>query len=133
MDTTLATFEQDVIAASTLAPVLVGLVALIQATIAVVEMFFWRVPKVHSRLDYSDVDANRVAAIVQNAGLYNSFLAAGLVWAVVSSGHQDALATFFLVCVATAGVFGAATLKPGCLVLQTLPALLALAAVWIKK
>ena len=118
---------------STLAPVLVGLVALIQATIAVVEMFFWRVPKVHSRLDYSDVDANRVAAIVQNAGLYNSFLAAGLVWAVVSSGHQDALATFFLVCVATAGVFGAATLKPGCLLLQTLPALLALAAVWIKK
>ena len=117
---------------STIASALVGLVALIQAAIAVVEMFFWRLPKVHSRLDYSDVDANRVAAIVQNAGLYNSFLAAGLVWALVASGQGSALATFFLVCVAIAGVFGAATLKPGCLVLQTLPAAVALAALQFR-
>ena len=117
---------------STIALVLVGLVALIQATIALVEMFLWRLPKVHSRLDYSDVDARRVAPIVQNAGLYNSFLAAGLAWAVVSHGHSDALATFFLLCVATAGLFGAATLKPGTLLLQTLPAALALGAVWIR-
>jgi putative membrane protein len=118
---------------STIASALLCLVALIQAAIALVEMFLWRLPQVHSRLDYAAVEAEKVAPIVQNAGLYNGFLAAGLIWAVVSRTHRSALAHFFLLCVATAGVFGAVTLKPTTLLLQTLPALVALGAIWMGR
>jgi putative membrane protein len=68
---------------------------------------------------------------VANAGLYNGFIAAGLVWSLLSSTHPQDVRFFFLTCVMVAGIFGAATLKtPKTLGLQTLPALVALLLVW---
>jgi putative membrane protein len=106
-------------------------VALLHGVIAIVEMFFWKRPRVYTRLKqfgFTQDEANKVAPIVANAGLYNGFMAAGLVWSVVASSQQSAF--FFLACVALAGVYGAATLRRTTLVLQTVPAALAALAVW---
>jgi len=67
---------------SHVAKALVFLVALIHLVIAVTEIFLWEVPLVHSRLGFTADEAHKVAPIVANAGLYNSFLAAGLIWGV---------------------------------------------------
>ena len=114
------------------AMVLIALVAFLQIAIAFVEMFLWNRPRIHSRLQFTDAEAKKVAPIVANAGLYNAFLAAGLIWALVIGRRPD-IAIFFLTCVVVAGVYGAATLKPTTLLLQTLPAALALAAVWMTR
>jgi len=117
---------------SKLALFLVLVVVLIHFGIAAVEMFAWKFPQVHERLGYTSAEAEKVAPIVANAGLYNAFIAAGLVWGLlagVGSGSYR-IQAFFLCCVIIAGVFGAITLKPTTLVLQTIPGALALAAVW---
>ena len=66
--------------------------------------------------------------LAANQGLYNGFLVAGLVWGLVTSPPEQALAvkTFFLACVITAGVFGAATVSRKIFVVQALPAIVAL-------
>jgi putative membrane protein len=113
-----------------LARILVLLVAAIQFGIAVVEIFLWPRDRVHRRLGYSREEAKRVAPIVMNAGLYNGFLATGLAWSAVVCVAGPQIAIFCLTCVVVAGVFGAITLKWTTLVLQTLPGLVALLAVW---
>jgi len=110
-----------------IANIAAGVTALYQCVIAVVEIFFWMYPEVHSRLYFDAIKAQKVAAIVQNAGLYNAFLAAGLIWGFAAKSERAWIFTFFLACVAVAGVFGALTLKtkspfPMTLVVQTLPA-----------
>jgi putative membrane protein len=110
---------------------LVGLVAIIHLAIAGVEMFLWKRPRIHQRLAFSHAEAVKVAPIVANAGLYNAFLAAGLIWAL-ATGPAGPVATFFLVCVVVAGLFGAVTLRWTTLVLQTLPAAVALAALHVQ-
>jgi putative membrane protein len=117
----------------TLATVTVAIAALIHILISVVEIFFWTNPVIYERLGFTPDVANQVAPIVQNAGLYNGFIAAGLLWSAVAKEYALPLRTFFLVCVATAGIFGAITLRPTTLALQTLPALLALILVWIAQ
>jgi putative membrane protein len=111
---------------------LVGLVAIIHVAIAGVEMFLWKRPRIHQRLAFSHADAMKVAPIVANAGLYNAFLAAGLIWTLAIRPAEPVM-TFFLVCVVAAGLFGAVTLKWTTLVLQTLPATLALAAIYLRN
>ena len=76
-------------------------------------------------------EADKVAPIVANAGLYNAFLAAGLMWSLFT-GDMPSL-FFFLSCVAVAGVYGAVTLKKTTLILQTLPALIGLLVVWSAR
>jgi putative membrane protein len=112
---------------------LVRLVALVQTLIAVVEIFLWNHPRVHSRLQFTDGEARKVAPIVANAGLYNAFLAAGLIWGLTATASGRETQMFFLSCVGIAGLFGAITLKPTTLLLQTLPAALALGALWMTK
>jgi putative membrane protein len=112
----------------------VGLVAFLHVVISVAEMFFWKNEKVYGRLDrfhFSSTEAANVAPIVANAGLYNAFIAAGLTWSLLPNSYSQSLQFFFLSCVVIAGIYGAATLKKTTLVLQTLPALLALCLVWI--
>jgi putative membrane protein len=106
------------------------IVALIHTLIAAVEIFFWQVPAIHERLGYSAEIAAQVAPIVQNAGLYNSFIAAGLFWGAFTQNCTVQIRYFFLSCVVIAGIFGAVTLRPTTLILQTLPALIALALNW---
>jgi putative membrane protein len=111
----------------------IAVVALVQSVIAVVEVFLWTLPLVHERLDFTAAEAEKVAPIVANAGLYNGFLAAGLVWALLAASGRRGIAMFFLTCVVVAGVFGAMTLRPTTLLLQTLPGGIALAALWKAK
>jgi putative membrane protein len=111
----------------------VTLVALIHATIAIVEMFFWKHAWAHERLDNlltsGDV-AVKAAPIVTNAGLYNGFIAAGLIWGIARREGGTRIQVFFLVCVLIAGIVGSLTLRDWVpLVIQTVPSALALLAV----
>ncbi len=118
----------------TLADFAVGAVAAIQFLIAVTEMFFWKSKRVYSRLkslNLNDTEAIKIAPIVANAGLYNAFIGAGLVWGLGGSEFDTSLKIFFLMCVAIAGLFGAATLSTKTLFLQTLPAVVAGGLIWI--
>jgi putative membrane protein len=108
-------------------------IAVIHIVISVVEILFWKNPLIHQRLDFTTEIANKVYPIVQNAGLYNSFIAAGLVWGAFATKDSQAVRVFFLVCVVIAGIFGAFTLRETTLVLQTLPASIALIFVWLAN
>jgi putative membrane protein len=108
---------------------LIALVALLHAYFLVLEMFLWTRPpgmKVF-RLTREKAEATRTLAA--NQGLYNGFLAAGLVWSIIDERRD--VATFFLACVVVAGVYGAATVNKRIFLVQSVPALLALAALWL--
>jgi putative membrane protein len=112
-----------------LASVLVGLVALSHVGFLILEMFFWDHPvgrKIFAMTPEVSAASARLAA---NQGLYNGFLAAGLVWALWTDRRE--LKLFFLGCVIVAGIFGGVTAKTSILFTQALPAALALAAVVI--
>ncbi|MEP0870034.1 DUF1304 domain-containing protein [Trichocoleus desertorum AS-A10] len=113
----------------TVSTIVVAIVGFIHIAISVVEMFFWQTPSVYGRLGFSADIASQVAPIVNNAGLYNAFLAAGLLWGAFE--QNISIPIFFLACVIVAGLYGAVTLKPTTLVLQTLPATIALIIVWL--
>ena len=116
-----------------IANIFVAFVALVHITLCVVEIFFWKEPLIHGRLGYSLEEAIKVAPIVANAGLYNGFLAAGLIWGLISGKNGDAIKVFFLVCVIIAVIFGAATLTRTPLLIQTAPGAIALFLLWISK
>ena len=116
-----------------IATIAVVLVAIVHVIISVVELFLWEKPRVHGRLGFTADVAGQVAPIVKNAGLYNSFVAAGLIWGAFTQSDSLSVRVFFLVCVVIAGIFGALTLKRTTLVLQTLPASIALILVWMAS
>lgn len=110
---------------------LVGLVAAIHVYIVVLEMLLWQKPLGRRVFRTTAEQAAQTATLAANQGLYNGFLAAGLVWALLASDElRRPVATFFLVCVAVAGLFGAATVSRRILFVQTLPAVAALLTVW---
>jgi len=107
---------------------LIALVALLHAYFLVLEMFLWTRPLGMKVFRLTREKAESTKALAANQGLYNGFLAAGLVWSIIGE-HRD-VATFFLACVVIAGVYGAATVNKRIFVVQAVPALLALAALW---
>ncbi|GJF27439.1 DUF1304 domain-containing protein [Kitasatospora sp. NBC_01539] len=114
----------------TAASVLVGLVAALHAYILVLEMFLWERSPGRKLSGFDAGLARTTAPLAANQGLYNGFLAAGLVWGLVAAdpvGHDAQV--FFLCCVVVAGVYGAATANRRILVAQALPGAVALAAV----
>ena len=111
----------------------VAIVTLVEIILCIAEIFFWKEPIIHQRLGYSLEEALKVAPIVANAGLYNGFLAAGLIWGLISGKTGDAIKVFFLACVIIAGIFGAATLTRTPLLIQTAPGAIALFLVWISR
>ncbi|MBG1269026.1 DUF1304 domain-containing protein [Nostoc sp. WHI] len=113
------------------AVIAVAIVGVIHVAIAIAEMFFWETPFIYERLGFTPDIAHQVAPIVKNAGLYNAFIAAGLFWGAFNENRSIRL--FFLVCVVVAGIYGAVTLRPTTLVLQTLPAAIALILVWLDS
>jgi putative membrane protein len=110
-----------------LANVLVGLVALSHVGILVLEMFFWDHPVGRRIFGMTPEVSASSATLAANQGLYNGFLAAGLVWALWADRRE--LKIFFLGCVIVAGMFGGLTAKTSILFTQALPAAIALAAV----
>ena len=106
---------------------LTALVALAHVGFLVLEMFFWDHPVGHRIFAMTPEVAASSAVLAKNQGLYNGFLAAGLVWGL-AAGRRD-VKLFFLGCVVIAGVFGGLTAKTSILFTQALPGLLALVLV----
>jgi putative membrane protein len=118
----------------TVASVLVGLVAALHAYILVMEMFLWEKKPGRSFHGFSREMTRATAPMAANQGLYNGFLAAGLVWGLIAADPTGfRVQVFFLCCVVVAGVFGALTANTRILVAQALPGALALAAVLIAQ
>jgi len=110
--------------------VLVALVALIHVYIVVLEMVLWTGPRGRAAFGLTPEFAEQTKALAGNQGLYNGFLAAGLVWGLVGPHHlRFGFQVFFLLCVIVAGLYGAATASRRILLVQALPGALALAAV----
>ena len=111
---------------SILAIVLVVLVALLHLYFLVLEMFLWTRPLGIKVFRRSREQAEQSKVLAANQGLYNGFLAAGLLYGVVTGSREFCL--FFLACVVVAGMYGAATVNRRILFVQALPAVLATAA-----
>jgi putative membrane protein len=113
-----------------IATVLVVLVAIIHAYIVVLEMVLWQTPRGMRTFGTTPETAATMATLAANQGLYNGFLAAGLVISLFlpqpSALH---LQLFLLGCIVIAGIYGGVTVSRRILVVQALPAGLALVAV----
>src|ERR1700712_5827099 len=109
--------------------ILAGLVALIHVYILVLEMFLWDTPRGRKAFGTTEAFAKESKVLAANQGVYNGFLAAGLIWGIWLGDAGDPVKIFFLLCVAVAGAYGAATVNIRILFIQTVPALIALAAV----
>jgi putative membrane protein len=116
-----------------IANLLVGLVALLHLGFLVLEMFLWKTPTGRRVFGLPPDIMAASASLAANQGLYNGFLAAGLVWGLLLGPAGFSVKVFFLACVVVAGVFGAATAKKTILFVQALPGGLALAAVWLAR
>ena len=110
-----------------IALLLTAFVALSHVGIMILEMFYWDHPIGRQIFNMTPQVSASSAILAANQGLYNGFLAAGLIWGLVA-GRRD-LKVFFLCCVMVAGVYGGLTAKMSILYTQGAPALLALLAV----
>jgi putative membrane protein len=113
------------------ADIAVLVVALLHIGFLVLEMFLWTKPFGRKTFGLSRELAEATKGLAANQGLYNGFLAAGLIWGVTSGEGAFAIKVFFLGCVIVAGIFGAITAKRSILFVQAIPGLVALMAVWI--
>ena len=111
--------------------VLTGFVALSHLGFLVLEMFFWDHPLGRRIFGMTPEVSAGSAVLAANQGLYNGFLAAGLVWALWADRRE--LKCFFLGCVIVAGLFGGMTAKTSILFTQALPALIALGLVFLAQ
>jgi putative membrane protein len=116
------------------AAVLIGLTALLHVSFGVLEMFLWRTPYGMRAFGTTPQQAETSAALAANQGLYNWILAAGLGWSLVAAEPTAfAFRVSFLGAVIVAGVYGGLTVSRRILVVQALPAALALAAVLLRR
>ena len=116
---------------SAIAAILVALVGLVHVYVLVLEMFLWTGPRGQRAFGLTPEFAAQTKTLAANQGLYNGFLAAGLIWSLLHPQPEFAwqIALFFLACVAVAGIYGAATASRKILFIQTIPAVLAMLAV----
>jgi len=117
-----------------LAQVLVGIVAALHLGFLLLEMFLWNTPRGRASFGTTREFAAESATLAANQGLYNGFLAAGLVWGLVAAdpvGFQ--VTVFFLLCVIIAGLYGAKTVNRRILFIQAVPGALALATVLLSR
>jgi putative membrane protein len=117
-----------------IAGILTAAIAALHLYILMLEMFRWEHPRTRRAFGTTEEFAKATKVLAANQGLYNGFLAAGLIWAVIAGVTTDGrpLAIFFLTCVLVAGLYGAATASRRILFIQALPAALALIAVLLR-
>jgi putative membrane protein len=113
------------------ARLLVGIVAVLHVGFLVLEMFYWDRPLGRKIFHTTPEFSKASAVLAANQGLYNGFLAAGLVWGLVSG--QINVILFFLICVLIAGLYGGFTAGRNILYVQALPAVLAFLAVYFSR
>ncbi|BBB62024.1 membrane protein [Undibacterium sp. KW1] len=110
-----------------IANILTGIVAALHIYFLVLEMFLWDKPMGLRTFKNSPEKAEITKVLAANQGLYNGFLAAGLVWGLLMGGHEGFhVKIFFLTCVIVAGAYGAYSVSRRILYIQAAPALLAL-------
>ena len=111
--------------------ILIGLVALIHVYIVYLEMVLWTSKKGIKTFGLKSKEfAQETKVMAANQGLYNGFLAAGLIWSLISV--KTDVAIFFLICVFIAGIYGAyTTKKKSILYIQSIPALLGILALFL--
>ena len=114
-----------------IAAVLTALVALLHLYFLVLEMFLWDKPAGLKAFGNTPQRAADTKVLAANQGLYNGFLAAGLLWGLSQGAAGHSVTVFFLLCVIVAGVYGAATASRKILFIQALPGALALAALYL--
>jgi putative membrane protein len=112
---------------STIANIVVGLIALLHVYIMVLEMFLWDKPAGLRAFGQSQEAATATKVLAANQGLYNGFLAAGLFWGLSLGASGTDVNVFFLCCVLVAGLYGAATASRKILFVQAIPAAIGLA------
>ena len=112
-----------------IATALVAFVALEHIYILVLEMFLWTKPAGLKAFGLTPEFAEQTATLAANQGLYNGFLAAGLIWSFFITIFSTELRLFFLGCVIIAGIFGAFTVSRTIFWVQSVPALVAFALV----
>jgi putative membrane protein len=117
-----------------IAAVLVVAVAALHVYFLVLEMFLWPTPFGRRTFRTTPEFAQSTRTLAANQGLYNGFLAAGLIWGLVAYGVHAGrpILTFFLVCIVIAGVFGAATVSRRILLIQAVPAVVAAGLLWLS-
>jgi len=115
------------------ADILIAIVALLHLYFLALEMFFWTKPLGRRVFGLTAEFAQASKALAANQGLYNGFLAAGLVWGLVLGDAGFFIKLFFLGCVIVAGVFGAVTVSRKILWVQALPAAIALVLMHLPR
>ena len=113
------------------ANILIVIVALLHLGFLALEMFFWDHPFGRKRFAMTSEYSKASASLAANQGLYNGFLAAGLLWGL-STGQFD-VKMFFLICVVIAGIYGGLTARRTILYVQALPGLLALILLYLSR
>lgn len=114
-----------------LATILILFVAISHIGIMILEMFFWDHPVGQKVFSMTPERSANTAVLAMNQGLYNGFLAAGLLWGLLTARFD--VKSFFLACVVVAGVFGAATAKGTILFTQAMPAAIALLVLYLAN
>ena len=119
----------------TITNALIAIIAIEHIGFLILEMFLWNTPIGHKQFQITAEFAEKSSALAANQGLYNGFLAAGLIWALFFANHFESLSikVFFLTCIVVAGIFGAATVSPSILFIQAAPALLGLVLIFLEK
>lgn len=107
-----------------LSAVVVSLVALLHVYFMILEMFLWDKPMGLRVFGQSREKAEATKVLAANQGLYNGFLAAGLLWGLLQGAEGMAFKVFFLSCVVVAGIFGGLTASRKILMVQALPGLI---------
>jgi len=114
-----------------LALIMTAFVAVSHYGFMVLEMFFWNHPVGQKIFGLTPEFAEASAPLAANQGLYNGFLATGLVWGLLSGRIN--VKFFFLGCVAIAGIYGGFTAKTSIFYIQALPAFIAMILVWLVR
>ena len=114
------------------AQIATALVAVLHLYFLVLEMFLWERPFGRRTFGLTPEFAAASKSLAANQGLYNGFLAAGLLWGLWLGDAGTAVKLFFLGCVVVAGLFGAATVNRKILAVQALPGAIALVLVWLS-
>jgi putative membrane protein len=111
--------------------ILIGIIAILHIGFLILEMFLWNKPFGMKTFSLTKETAEASATLAANQGLYNGFLAAGLIWGLWSG--MTSVKIFFLACVVLAGAFGGLTAKRSILYIQGLPALIGLILVLLAR
>jgi putative membrane protein len=110
---------------------LATLVALMHIWFLVLEMFLWETDIGRGTFNTTIEEAATAATLAMQQGLYNGFLAAGILYGLIA--RKTDFIVFSLLCIIVAGVFGGLTVSPSIIMVQALPAIIALGLIWISR